>query len=91
MSSSTDISRRVLGRNVELLFEVDSDASLAGFMACAHPAEQVEQALHRSSNTEGPADASHVITWTWQEWWELSGSETWSAVAAVVGSSWEAT
>jgi hypothetical protein len=36
MSSSTDINLRVLGRNVELLLDVDSEAPLAGFMACAH-------------------------------------------------------
>jgi hypothetical protein len=39
ISSSTDISLRVLGRNVELLLEEDSEAPLAGFMACAHQAE----------------------------------------------------
>src|SRR4051812_34877329 len=31
MSSSTDINLRVLGRNVELLLDVDSEAPLVGF------------------------------------------------------------
>jgi hypothetical protein len=45
MSSSTDISLRVRGRNVELLLDDDSEALLAGFMACAHQAN-VELGLH---------------------------------------------
>jgi hypothetical protein len=46
MSSSTEISLRVRGRNVELLLDDDNEALLVGFMACAHQAEQVELELH---------------------------------------------
>jgi len=42
ISSSTDISLRVRGRNVELLLDVDNEGPLAGFMACAHQPERVE-------------------------------------------------
>jgi hypothetical protein len=64
MSSSTDISLRVLGRNVELLLDVDSEAPLAGFMACAHQAGQVKLELHTPDNWSGRVDAWHVTTWT---------------------------
>jgi hypothetical protein len=49
MSSSTDISRLVLGRSVELLLDVDS---VAGFMACAHQAERM-RVLHAASRYSG--------------------------------------
>lgn len=47
MSSSTEISLRVRGRNVELLLEVDSEEPLEGFMACGGQAEWVKVGLHR--------------------------------------------
>jgi hypothetical protein len=34
MSSSTEINRRVRGRKVELLLEVDNEEPLVVFMAC---------------------------------------------------------
>lgn len=34
MSSSTDINRRVRGRKVELLLEVDNEEPLVVFMTC---------------------------------------------------------
>jgi hypothetical protein len=57
MSSSTDINLRVLGRNVELLLDVDSEAPLAGFMACAHQAEQGKLELHRPNSWGNRVDA----------------------------------
>jgi hypothetical protein len=63
MSSSTEISRRVRGRRVELLLDVDSEA-LAGFMAvaCTLRAVQVKLDLHRPSGWGGQVNAWHVIT-----------------------------
>jgi hypothetical protein len=49
MSSSTEISRRVRGRSVELLFDVDSEVPLEGFMTCGRRAEWVKVGLHRPS------------------------------------------
>jgi hypothetical protein len=62
ISSSTDISRRVRGRSVELLLDVDSEAPLAGFMACAHQAEQVRLELHGPSVRSSWVDAWQGIT-----------------------------
>jgi hypothetical protein len=62
MSSSTEISRRVRGRSVELLLDVDSEAPLAGFMACAHQAEQVRLELHGPSVQSSWVDAWQEIT-----------------------------
>jgi hypothetical protein len=62
ISSSTDINLRVLGRNVELLLDVDSEAPLAGFMACAHQAGQVKLELHTPNKRSGRVDAWHVVT-----------------------------
>jgi hypothetical protein len=63
MSSSTEISRRVRGRNVELLLDVDSEA-LAGFMAvaCTLRAVQVKLDLHTPNGWGGQVNAWHVIT-----------------------------
>jgi hypothetical protein len=63
MSSSTEIRRRVRGRNVELLLDVDREA-LAGFMAmtCTLRAVQVKLDLHRPSGRGGQVNAWHVIT-----------------------------
>jgi len=47
ISSSTEISLRVLGRKVELLLDDDNEGPLAGFMACAHQPERVKwEELH---------------------------------------------
>jgi hypothetical protein len=65
MSSSTDISRRVLGRSVELLLDVDRE-ELAGFMAWAHQAERVKLELHVSKDWGGRIQAWHAFTETCQ-------------------------
>lgn len=65
MSSSTEINLRVRGRNVELLLDDDNEEPLAGFMACAHQAEQMKEELHRPNDVSGGGDAWHVITKTW--------------------------
>jgi hypothetical protein len=59
ISSSADISRRVRGRRVELLFEVDSEVPLEGFMACGRQAEWVKVGLHRPSDWNGREAAWH--------------------------------
>jgi hypothetical protein len=59
MSSSTEISRRVRGRNVELLLEVDSEEPLEGFMACGGRADVVKVGLHRPSDWSGREAAWH--------------------------------
>ena len=53
MSSSTEISLFVRGRNVELLLEVDSEEPLEGFMACGRQAEWVTVVLHKPSDWSG--------------------------------------
>lgn len=65
MSSSTEISRRVRGRSVELLFDVDNEEPLEGFMACGRRAEWARVELHRPSDLSGRADAWHGVTGTW--------------------------
>jgi hypothetical protein len=59
ISSSTDISRRVRGRSVELLLDVDSEVPLEGFMACGRQAEWVKVGLHRPSDWNGREAAWH--------------------------------
>lgn len=69
MSSSTEISLLVRGRNVELLLDVDNEGPLAGFMACAHQPERVKwMELHVSKAGRSRVDAYHVFTETWQVW-----------------------
>ena len=53
MSSSTEISRLVRGRRVELLVEVDSEEPLEGFMACGGLAEWAKVVLHGPSDYRG--------------------------------------
>jgi hypothetical protein len=53
MSSSTEMSLRVRGRNVELLLDVDNEEPLEGFMACGRQAEWVKVVLHKPSDWSG--------------------------------------
>lgn len=53
MSSSTDISRRVRGRRVEVLLEVDNEEPLVVFMACGVDAVE----LHRPGDRADRKDA----------------------------------
>lgn len=61
MSSSTEISLRVLGRNVELLLDVDSEEPLEGFMACGRRAEWAEAEQHRRDGSSGREAAWHGL------------------------------
>lgn len=65
MSSSTDMSRLVLGRRVELLLDVDNEDPLAGFMAWAHQAERMEVELHKPNECPSQWDAWYKVTGTW--------------------------
>lgn len=62
ISSSTEISLLVRGRSVELLFDVDNEVPLEGFMACGRRAEWVTVELHRPDDLSGREDAWHGIT-----------------------------
>lgn len=53
MSSSTEISRLVRGRSVELLLDVDSEEPLEGFMACGRLAEWAKVVLHGPNDCRG--------------------------------------
>ena len=53
MSSSTEINRRVLGRRVEVLLEVDNEEPLVVFMACGVDAVE----LHRPDERADREDA----------------------------------
>ena len=65
MSSSSEISLRVLGRSVELLLDVDSEEPLEGFMACGHRAAWVRVELHRPDGSSDREDAWHRVTGAW--------------------------
>lgn len=74
-SSSTEISLLVRGRSVELLFDVDNDVPLEGFMACGRRAEWVMVELHRPDDLSGREDAWHGITASYCVWWRAADSK----------------